>query len=257
MDYPFRIIESKIGKRNQFDVTDGTQPTNALLFIKEGSFTMEIDGDKQEISSGDCVIFPDYLHFKRSVKSKITFLYIKFTSEKLSDFGALPYGKIDFRDKERFINTISLFEKYLEIDSRLSSNYRNHLLCDIILQIIAENAPQSSESDISVVSDSLLTVASRYIENSIAEKISIDSLCRNLGTNASTLNYRFRKVTGLSTWQYINEMRMKKARKLLATTTYSIGEISQRCGFDEVYYFSNSFKKHHGMSPMQYRNGLH
>jgi AraC-like DNA-binding protein len=58
----------------------------------------------------------------------------------------------------------------------------------------------------------------------------------------------------MSVGQYIVNEKMKKARHLLIGTTYSITEIADRCGFENVYYFSNVFKKVHGISPAKYKN---
>jgi two-component system response regulator YesN len=57
----------------------------------------------------------------------------------------------------------------------------------------------------------------------------------------------------MSVGAYISDLRMKHARKLLSTTTYSITDTAKRCGFEDVYYFSNFFKKFHGSSPTEYR----
>ena len=60
MNFPFRIIESTISTRSEFDVTEGYQPTYALFFIKKGSFRIEHDGITEDIVPGDCIILPDY-----------------------------------------------------------------------------------------------------------------------------------------------------------------------------------------------------
>ena len=36
-------------------------------------------------------------------------------------------------------------------------------------------------------------------------------------------------------------------------TSYSVAEIARRCGFENTYYFSNTFKKHQGCAPSAYR----
>ncbi|MBS6832622.1 MAG: helix-turn-helix transcriptional regulator [Clostridiales bacterium] len=44
--------------------------------------------------------------------------------------------------------------------------------------------------------------------------------------------------------------------KLLANSTLTIGGIAERCGFENIYYFSNSFKKYTNISHIQYRKTL-
>ncbi len=255
MEYPFKIIESKISKRNQFDMTDGKQPTHALFFLKEGIFDLKIDGGVSEtITQGDCVILPNYLHFIRSVSSPIVFVYIKFAVNESCKFEyELPFGKISFKDKERFISSICALEKLLDSDEDFHSRYKNHLLNDIMLQIICENNPEKQDEAFIIENDNILSAAHNYISNHISEKISVSDISKAASTNPSTLNHRFRRKTGFSVGMYITNERMKKARQLLRGTSYGVREIAHRCGFDDVYYFSNAFKKHHDISPSAFR----
>ena len=58
---------------------------------------------------------------------------------------------------------------------------------------------------------------------------------------------------GLSLQNYHCQMRMERAARLLQQTDLTITQISERLGFDEVFYFSNVFKKQMKLSPMSYR----
>lgn len=255
MRYPFEIIESKISMRNQFDMTDGKQPTHALFFLKEGNFELKIDGGVSEtISEGDCVILPNYLHFIRTVSSPIIFIYIKFSVDEGCKFEyELPFGKIAFKNKERFISSISALENLLDSEDIFYSTYKNHLLNDIMLQIISENNPEKQDEAFIIENDNILSAAHNYISNHISEKISVSDISKAASTNPSTLNHRFRRKTGFSVGMYITNERMKKARQLLRGTSYGVREIAHRCGYDDVYYFSNAFKKHRGISPSVFR----
>jgi len=47
--------------------------------------------------------------------------------------------------------------------------------------------------------------------------------------------------------------RMKLAAKMLRESALSMTEVAERCGYEDIYYFSKSFKKHHSISPGRYR----
>jgi transcriptional regulator GlxA family with amidase domain len=64
----------------------------------------------------------------------------------------------------------------------------------------------------------------------------------------------FKQVTGLSPNQYYLNLRLNKAKALLVNTDLSIVEISNLTGFENLFYFSNYFKKKNGVSPILYRN---
>lgn len=255
MEFPFRIIESTISTRSEFDLTEGYQPTYALFFIKKGSFRIEHDGITENIVPGDCLILPDYLYFRRNVIEPIEFVYVKFAVNLNCPYSfTIPYGKLIFRDKKRFLSNISAIEKLLMNDDLFSVNYREHLLTDILFMIHFEQIEKNTHQQEQVVKDFLVESAVTYILEHLRHKILIQDICYNVGTNMSTLNFRFRRTFNMSVGQYIVNEKMKKARHLLIGTTYSITEIADRCGFENVYYFSNVFKKAHGISPAKYKN---
>ena len=252
LQYPFTIIESKIDKRDEFEVKEGKQPTHALFYLKSGKFEMEIDGIKEMIHQGDIVIFPNYIHFKRRVKKSLSFIYIKFSA--IDDYKyILPIGKIDIKNNVLLQNSLARLEELLEEQDKFSYLYRNTLLCNILLSMIWDKRSLITFEKTSVSKDPLLSKAEHYILTNINKKILISNICSYCATNSSTLNYKFRHITGMSIGAYISDVRMKLARKLLSTTSYSITDTAKRCGFEDVYYFSNFFKKFHGTSPTEYR----
>lgn len=254
MHLPFEIIESKMTYRKQFEMVEGYQPSHALFYLKKGSFFVEIDGQKEEVYPGECVILPDYVHFSRSVLYPIEFVYVKFTYQQSCPYSLpMPYGKVIYRDKERFQYNITMLERLLTNDDALSVGYREHLLNDILFQIFFEQNPLQEPSGRQPVHDRLVASAASYIQDNLDKKILIEEVCRVVGTNASTLNFKFRREFDQSVGQYITSERMKKARHLLMSTTYSLAEIAVRCGFENGYYFSNAFKKWNGVSPSAYR----
>lgn len=249
MERPFQIIRSTIASRKEFTVRDGYQETHAIFYLKEGSFRIEIDGTEEKIKAGDCVILPDDVRFQRNVVSPIVFVYIKFARTPGGEAIPLPHGKIRFRDQARFLSSIAAMEKLMDRDDALTATYREHLLCDILLQAWHENSPQEKNS----YGDELVDKAAALIGKNLEKKLRLDELCRALGTNSSTLNYRFRRATGLSVGRFIQKEQMQRARQLLSGTTYSMAQIAARCGFENGYYFSTAFKKFHGMPPSEYR----
>ncbi len=254
MEFPYRIIESRISHREEFVMTDGCQPTHALFFLKKGCFVMEQDGVKEEIGAGDCVILPDYVHFRRYVVEPIEFVYIKFAANRNCPYTfPIPFGKVAFQDQNRFTHNITSLENLLDKDDAVSVGYREHLLMDILFQIHFAHSGQSNLPKGFQCDDKTVVAAAAYISQHLGSKLLVDDICAAAGTNPSTLNLKFRREFGMSVGQYIMCERMKKARHLLSSSTYPVYVIAQRCGFENVYYFSNAFKKHNGVSPTDYR----
>lgn len=261
MEKPFEFIECKLDWRKEFKVTDGHQPTYAFFFLKEGSFQLKMDGIETVVKENDCVIFSDDINFFRSVISPISFLYLQFRVNPKCPFHIhIPIGIVNFCNHSRFLDSVQKYEALMDTDDARAIYYREHLLEDILLQAFAESdhfaelGSPSANYGLINCHDTVVLQAVEYIMKNIRYKLRIEDICRDVGTNPSTLNFKFHKELSCSVWDYIIEARMKSARHYLTSTTYTIAEIAGRCGFDNIYYFSTAFRKYHGTSPTDFRN---
>ena len=75
-----------------------------------------------------------------------------------------------------------------------------------------------------------------------------------LGIHINHLNKVLKETTGKSTKDIINARILEEAKILLRQTQWNISEIAFALGFEELAHFSNFFKKHTALSPLQFRN---
>lgn len=75
-----------------------------------------------------------------------------------------------------------------------------------------------------------------------------------LGVSSNHLIKIFRQQYSMTPVEYINKLRIKKARKLLAENKYNILDIAFSCGFGSLSNFYTFFKKQVGMTPKEYSN---
>lgn len=85
-------------------------------------------------------------------------------------------------------------------------------------------------------------------------KFSIETIASDVCLSRSQLNRRVKAITGVTTQQYVNRVRLEQARELLADPTLQVSEVAYQCGFDDVASFSRSFRRAFGVSPSQHRN---
>lgn len=64
----------------------------------------------------------------------------------------------------------------------------------------------------------------------------------------------FKDEQGVSFWDYVTNLRMEKAKKLLKTTDATVYAVSREVGYESQYHFSRKFKNLYGLSPNEYRN---
>jgi AraC-like DNA-binding protein len=90
-----------------------------------------------------------------------------------------------------------------------------------------------------------------YMTENYSNNITLNVLSENAMISSSYLGSIFKMVTGKSTIDYLIEIRINKAKSLLRDG-YSVSETSKIVGFNDIFYFSKTFKKHEGVSPTQY-----
>ena len=99
----------------------------------------------------------------------------------------------------------------------------------------------------------ILYPAIKYLENNISNSELNNSL---LASKANISEIYFRKLfiekMGITPKQYILDVRMQKAKRLLTESEYSISAIAEECGFSSVYSFSRAFKEKIALSPTEY-----
>ncbi len=98
-----------------------------------------------------------------------------------------------------------------------------------------------------------IKAAISYIHNHLSELLSLDMVSNAICINSSYFSELFKKEVGENFCDYVNMQRIKTAKRLLNHTTLSIQEISERCGYKSIGYFSTCFRKITQKSPSAYR----
>ena len=148
---------------------------------------------------------------------------------------------INANDMEGHYNLISLYDSD-KIQSL--SNITTMLIKYILLEKMLK--PDINES---------MQKAVNYINDNLSEKLSIKSISQNINVSKSALYNKFHEYFNCTISEYINALRVEKSKELLSETEYSIEDISQKCGFASASYFSKTFKRLTGMSPLKYKKG--
>lgn len=94
-----------------------------------------------------------------------------------------------------------------------------------------------------------------YINENLSNRLTISEISKATYLPKSSLYNYFHTYYGCTVSEYINLKRIEKAKELLANSSLSVGEISEKLGFSSQQYFSKIFKKAEGVSPAQYKKG--
>ena len=91
------------------------------------------------------------------------------------------------------------------------------------------------------------------IDTDITADLSLKTQAKLLNVNPSYLSTLFRKETGVTLTDYVNQKRVERAKQLLKAGNTQIQTVAQNCGMLDVNYFTKIFKKYTGVTPKEYR----
>lgn len=103
-------------------------------------------------------------------------------------------------------------------------------------------------------SDDIISRVETYIQDHFRENINREDVAAIAYITPNYLSKQFRNKKGMNLREYINQIRIEEAKRLLLTTNLSVSEVAGLSGYENISYFSTVFRKHTGMSPIDWRN---
>ncbi|MBE7029838.1 MAG: helix-turn-helix transcriptional regulator [Ruminococcaceae bacterium] len=92
-----------------------------------------------------------------------------------------------------------------------------------------------------------------YVHTHFDEPLTNQTLGAHFGLHPNHISSLIKQMTGMPLHQYVLHVRLTNAISMLEEGKHSIGEIAEKCGFCDVYYFSRYFKQATGTPPNKYR----
>ena len=120
--------------------------------------------------------------------------------------------------------------------------------------------PRTRQSGYSVVplspphADDKIRHAEIYLQEHFDGDVPIEVLAERAGMGARNFIRRFKAATGRVPGVYLQMLRVAAAKELLEHGAQSIQAVASRIGYEDVPFFRNVFKRHTGMTPVEYRS---
>lgn len=256
---------------------------SGVMYLKEGDMTYELkSGDvltldpdfyHEGLKASECEYY--YIHFRHEAMSKEVELDRKVSKKRLIQMrsDALQSNSFSYEiyDEEKlvlpkyfhysnqasFIKLMYVLNEAIEENKTHLEGYKVTCSCKVMEAMVTmeryfvstcmENFDLSSAKAYTKVEAIL-----NYINEDYPKSLSSQILEERFSCNFDSMNRNFKKITGSTIFSYLNKVRMEHAKELLSTTSLSVGEIGERVGFLDIYYFSKVFKKHTGVAPTHY-----
>ena len=153
------------------------------------------------------------------------------------------------------INLSSLYTDYLphlDIAQKVYTLKTSDQVYEYLDVLLDEVTKINESSRLSGVESSFGQIK-QYIENNYTKStLGLDDVANELGYSVSYISAILKK-NDTSFTKYLTDIRMEKAKSLLADNNSKLIAIAAAVGYEDPYYFSHCFKKYYGVSPIEYR----
>ncbi|GAA3413043.1 AraC family transcriptional regulator [Paenibacillus hodogayensis] len=95
-----------------------------------------------------------------------------------------------------------------------------------------------------------------YMNEHLGDNLTLDDLCDHFAIGRTQLSIMFKKRVGCGVIEYMNRLKIDRAKQLIREDVYNLTEISELLGYSSVHYFSRHFKKTIDMTPSEYAKTL-
>lgn len=226
-------------------------PYYYLLCIIDGEGHFFQNGQQFHLQKNDIFcLFPQVTHeYYTDPLKPLTKVFLafdgKYALSMLERIGLSPQHP---HRTNRMTNSTQLaFQKMYE--QQHSDLARMSLMYTIFNELVYSDQPSKRNNS----GSSWLEKGREYLDIHYADMISIESVAHHVGIERTHFTKKFQKEYGQSPMNYLQTLRMKEAELLLTQTDYTMSEIANSVGFNDLPTFSKAFKKRMGQSPAQFR----
>ncbi len=126
-------------------------------------------------------------------------------------------------------------------------------LCELLTSLLRYRAQEAEHDGTPDEGMERIHRVTGYLYEHLGEEITLPHLAAHFAVSPSHLSRTFKQVTGFGLREYLVNLRIQRACELLLSTTLSITDIADKCGFNDSNYFGDAFRKAIGVSPRDYR----
>lgn len=124
-----------------------------------------------------------------------------------------------------------------------------------IIKLLILIFEQFNEKNTVEESPEIPSMIKKFVDENYHENIKVEEIGKRIGINQNKIRKEFKAQYNITVSDYIAELRMLKAKKMIINKKIMIKEIAIECGYEYVQNFTRAFKKKFGISPEKLRNG--
>lgn len=238
------LIYYRHNKANQKPAVINAQKINfnELTFVIKGELVYEINNTLFKLKENDAILIKrDSVRTRQNTKL-CDYVSFNFTGD-VADFPSKLDNCITPEIKLLFGVCDEVFDKYNNWTDKIA------LSLDLILKILAENISAQKKPPVIIKIE-------RFIKANLEQKFSLKAVAAEIGYSPNYCDTIFKKQMGISIINYTIKAKIEKAKLLISENILSLPDIAFSLGFDDYNYFSRTFKKHCGYSPLKFKKNV-
>lgn len=225
----------------------------------------QLDGIKQheQTSAGSVCLVPAQASHAIRVVGEQELIFLSLEPEFLQQvaYDAIATHAVEliphFAKADPFIAQIGLsLSKVLENDPTGSQFYAETLTAALAAHLLQFYSVRGLSRRKESLPDTRIQQSIDYIQAHLHEELSLAAIAQAVGLSQYHFCRAFKRVVGVSPWQYVIQQRVEAAKRFLALPKLSIAEISRQMGFSSQAQFTTFFRKHVDLTPTAYRKRL-
>lgn len=226
-------------------------PFNRLYLIESGTGLLSTEKEEFPLEPGKAYLLPAGLPCSYRCDGSLSLLFFHFNLMEDSQFDLMRrvdhLSVIDFSE-EQFAHICRVCEKTGYGDAF-------EVICFVNDLVLRLREKYRYDWDTLPVHSGCVAAAIARINENLSAQLRIDELAQSCYVSRSYLARQFKKEMGMTIKEYILMQLVNTAQWQLSHTDTPVEGISRELGFCNQFYFSECFKKHCRVSPLQYRNG--
>ena len=233
----------------EFNITD--RHHSCFAYLAEGEYQYTTERSTVTYHGGSLLYLPKGSKYHYQVLSdrisvfQIEFDFISTENQQRLSTGTEPV-LISPKPEEEIVNLVQSVCSQALLPNPSAKLEATGNLYHLLASILQEKDERNSAHD-------KMSMIVNYLNHNYMNHIQIQQLPAMCALSEAQFYRLFKQATGLTPHQYVNLLKTNMACKLLRSTEMKISEISDLLGFDNVFSFSQAFKRAKKLSPNQYR----
>ncbi|WP_039056706.1 AraC family transcriptional regulator [Enterobacter sp. Bisph1] len=222
-----------------------------IIFVEKGTLTLREEEKEFTVNAGETLLlWPQRYHVgSEDFPPDLRFYWLHFdiTEGANARQDAKPLALIQHCRTVDPQYLTSLFRQFLTEQEKIERSAALELIVLLILQQMTQAARQEKQGNEAGIA--LAWKAQQLIRTRFHLAITTSQLAQELHCNADYLGRVYRRVFHLTLTEAIQRQRVRAAEKMLVSHAVSLKEVAVACGFNNVSYFRQIFRRHTGLTP--------